>query len=144
MTRPDASHKLVLTALAAVLLLWPGLASAAWIEGERARLQALDKITARISTLDVPIDTPVTFGTLSVSVRRCAYHPPEEPPEDAVFLEVVDNGYDSAKTPSPVFSGWMFSSSPAVSAMEHPVYDITLLSSQPMVDAMLAGGREKG
>ena len=90
MTRPDASHKPVLSALAAVLLLWPGLASAAWIEGERARLQALDKITARISTLDVPIDTPVTFGTLSVSVRRCAYHPPEEPPEDAVFLEVVD------------------------------------------------------
>ena len=131
MTRPDASHKPVLTALAAVLLLWPGLASAAWIEGKSARLQALDKITARISTLDVPIDTPVTFGTLSVSVRRCAYHPPEEPPEDAVFLEVVDNGYDSAKTPSPVFSGWMFSSSPAVSAMEHPVYDITLLSCKP-------------
>ena len=131
MTRPDASHKPVLTALAAVLLLWPGLASAAWIEGERARLQALDKITARISTLDVPIDTPVTFGTLSVSVRRCAYHPPEEPPEDAVFIEVVDNGYDSEKTPNPVFSGWMFSSSPAVSAMEHPVYDITLLSCKP-------------
>ena len=131
MTRPDASHKPVLTALAAVLLLWPGPASAAWIEGERARLQALDKITARISTLDVPIDTPVTFGTLSVSVRRCAYHPPEEPPEDAVFLEVVDNGYDSEKTPSPVFRGWMFSSSPAVSAMEHPVYDITLLSCKP-------------
>ena len=131
MTRPDASHKPVLTALAAVLLLWPGPANAAWIEGERARLQALDKITARISTLDVPIDTPVTFGTLSVSARRCAYHPPEEPPEDAVFLEVVDNGYDSEKKPSPVFNGWMFSSSPAVSAMEHPVYDITLLSCKP-------------
>ena len=127
MTRPDASHKPVLATLAAVLLLWPGLASAAWIEGERARLQALDKITARISTLDVPIDTPVTFGTLSVSVRRCAYHPPEEPPEDAVFLEVVDNGHDSEKTPSAVFSGWMFSSSPAVSAMEHPVYDLSLI-----------------
>ena len=64
MTRPDARYKPVLTALAAVLLLWPGLASAAWIEGERARLQALDKITARISTLDVPIDTPVTFLSL--------------------------------------------------------------------------------
>ncbi len=67
MTRPDDSHKPVLTALAAVLLVWPGLASAAWIEGERARLQARDKITARISTLDVRIDTPVTFGTLMPS-----------------------------------------------------------------------------
>ena len=105
MTRPDDSYKPVLSALASVLLLWPGMASAAWIEGEQARLQALDKITARISTLDVPIDTPITFGTLSVSVRRCAYHPPEEPPEDAAFLDVVDNGYDSTKSPSPVFSG---------------------------------------
>ena len=131
MTRPEASHKPVLTALAAVLLLWPGLASAAWIEGERARLQALDKITARISTLEVPIDTPVLFGTLSVTVRRCAYHPPEDPPEDAAFLQVVDNGYDSSATPREVFGGWMFSSSPAVSAMEHPVYDITLLTCKP-------------
>ena len=27
-----------------------------------------------------------------------------------------------------VFSGWMFASSPAVSALEHPVYDVTLLA----------------
>ena len=120
--------------MAAVVLplsLFAGTANAAWIEGERARLQALDKITARISTLEVPLDTLVAFGTLSVSVRRCAYHPPEEPPEDAAFLEVVDNGYDTTKSPNQVFSGWMFSSSPAVSAMEHPVYDITLLSCKP-------------
>ena len=113
------------------MMLAAGGAKADWIEGERARLQALDKITARISTLEVPIDTPVLFGTLSVTVRRCAYHPPEEPPEDAVFLQVVDNGYDSSALPRDVFRGWMFSSSPAVSAMEHPVYDITLLSCKP-------------
>ena len=100
---------------------------AAWIDGERARLQALDKVTARISTLEAPIDQAVRFGTLSVMVRRCAYHPPEEQPEDAAFLEIVDNGHDDTKPPSPVFTGWMFSSSPAISAMEHPVYDITLL-----------------
>ena len=131
MTRPDASHKPVLTALATTLLLWPGPAGAAWIEGESARLQALDKITARISTLKVPIDTPILFGTLSVTVRRCAYHPPEEPPEDVAFLQIVDNGYDSTASPREVFGGWMFSSSPAISAMEHPVYDITLLSCKP-------------
>lgn len=128
MARPD---QLALAAVVLPLLLSAGTADAAWIEGERARLQALDKITARISTLEVPLDTPVAFGTLSVSVRRCAYHPPEEPPEDAAFLEVVDNGYDTTKAPDQVFSGWMFSSSPAVSAMEHPVYDITLLSCKP-------------
>ena len=93
-----------------------------------ATIQALDKITARISTLRVPLDEAVDFGTLSVTVRRCAFHPPEEPPEDAAFLEVVDNGHDRDRVPRAVFTGWMFASSPAVSAMEHPVYDLTLLS----------------
>jgi hypothetical protein len=105
-----------------------GGAGASWIEGRTATIQALDKITARISTLRVPIDDPVDFGTLSVTVRRCAYHPPEETPEDAAYLEVVDNGHDRSKPSRPVFTGWMFASSPAVSAMEHPVYDLTLLS----------------
>ena len=95
MIRPDL--RALLTGL--VIMLAAGNAHADWIEGERARLQALDKITARISTLEVPIDTPVLFGTLSVTVRRCAYHPPEDPPEDAAFLQVVDNGYDSSATP---------------------------------------------
>lgn len=126
MTRPD---RRILLFVAALLGLSGG-AEASWIEGRTATIQALDKITARISTLRVPIDEPVDFGTLSVTVRRCAYHPPEEPPEDAAFLEVVDNGHDRSKPPRPVFAGWMFASSPAVSAMEHPVYDLTLLSCQ--------------
>lgn len=124
MTRPD--RRIYLAAIA--LLGLSGGAEASWIDGRIATLQALDKITARISTLRVPIDEPVDFGTLSVTVRRCAYHPPEEPPEDAAFLEVMDNGHDGSKPPRAVFTGWMFASSPAVSAMEHPVYDLTLLS----------------
>ena len=125
MARPDP---LAIAALLLPLALLAAPSQAAWIEGERARLQALDKITARISTLSVPIDQPVRFGTLSVTVRRCAYQPPEEPPEDAAFIEIVDNGHDSESPPRAVFTGWMFASSPAVSAMEHPVYDLVLLS----------------
>ena len=124
MIRPD--RRILLFAVALFGL--SGGAGASWIEGRTATIQALDKITARISTLRVPIDEPVDFGTLSVPVRRCAYHPPEETPEDAAYLEVVDNGHDRSKPSRPVFTGWMFASSPAVSAMEHPVYDLTLLS----------------
>ena len=126
MIRPDAA-----AGFALLLLIGSGAAQADWIEGETATIQALDKLTARISTLKVQIDTPARFGTLSVVVRRCAYHPPEEPPEDAAFIEVVDNGHDAEKPPKPVFNGWMFASSPAVSAIEHPVYDLTLLSCKP-------------
>ena len=124
MIRPD---RFILPVVASLVGL-TGTAEADWIDGRTATIQALDKITARISTLRVPIDEPVDFGTLSVTVRRCAYHPPEEPPEDAAFLEIVDNGHDPSKPPRPVFTGWMFASSPAISAMEHPVYDLTLLS----------------
>ena len=97
-----------------------------WIEGSKARLQALDKITARISTVEAPVGASRFFGTLEVMVNRCAFHPPEEPPENAAFITIHDRGYNGLE-PRLIFSGWVFSSSPAVSALEHPVYDLTLL-----------------
>ena len=99
-----------------------------WLDGRVATMQALDKITARISTLSTLVGEPRQFGTLEVTVRRCAFHPPEETPENAAFVIIRDLGYDPSVAPSEVFSGWMFSSSPAISALEHPVYDITLLA----------------
>ncbi len=98
-----------------------------WIDGSKARLQALDKITARISTVEAPVGASRFFGTLEISVNRCAFHPPEEPPENAAFITVHDRGYKGLE-PKLIFSGWIFSSSPAVSALEHPVYDLTLLA----------------
>ena len=102
-------------------------ANASWINGKVAQLQALDKITARISTLSAPIGKAIKFGTLEIIIRRCAFRPPEEPPENAAFLEITEIGNDETVPVRQVFSGWMFSSSPAVSAVEHPVYDVTLL-----------------
>ena len=98
-----------------------------WLEAQSARLQTLDKITARISTLEVGLDNPVRFGTLEILVHRCAYRPPEESPEDAAFLTVRDVGHDPSLAPKIVFTGWVFSSSPAISGLEHAVYDVTLL-----------------
>jgi hypothetical protein len=95
------------------------------VEGQVAILQGLDKVTARVSTFEAPIDEPVTFGSLEVTARYCDEAPPEEPPESKVFLEIVDLKPDA--DPQPVFTGWMFASSPAVSALEHPVYDVWVL-----------------
>jgi hypothetical protein len=91
-----------------------------------AILQGLDKITARISRIEAPVDAPVRFGTLTILVRACKKRPPEEPPESAAFLE-IDEKRPGDADPRRVFSGWMFASSPALSAMEHPVYDIGVL-----------------
>jgi hypothetical protein len=108
-----------------------------WIESQTAELQLLDKITARISTKSVPVGGGTEFGTLELRVHYCAYRPPEEPPENVVFIMIFDNGYaekkpkvaqKALKAQKALFSGWMFASSPAISGLEHPVYDVTLLS----------------
>ena len=108
--------------------------ASSWIESQTAELQLLDKITARISMKSVPVGGGTEFGTLELRVHYCAYRPPEEPPENVAFIMIFDNGYaekkpkEAQKAQKTFFSGWMFASSPAISGLEHPVYDVTLLS----------------
>jgi hypothetical protein len=92
------------------------------LEGTAALLQGLDKVTARISSVVAPIGKPVRFGTLEITVQRCVKHPPEEPPESGALLEIRE--VRPGEPPVAIFRGWMFASSPALSALEHPVYDI--------------------
>ena len=123
--------RVVLASLITFMCLACGTASAqttVWLDGRVATMQALDKITARISTLSAPVGEARQFGTLEVTVQRCVFHPPEETPENAAFVVIRDLGYEPSVEPAEVFSGWMFSSSPAISALEHPVYDIMLLA----------------
>lgn len=87
-----------------------------------AILQGLDKVTARISTFDAPLDTPVAFGGLEIVVRACHKTPPTEAPEAIAFLEVAE--IEPNRPRQQLYSGWMYASSPAVAALEHPVYDV--------------------
>ena len=87
-----------------------------------AVLQALDKITARTVELRLPIGEEVAFGTLRLTARACLTTPPTEPPESAVFLEIAVADPEGGRKPA--FTGWMFASSPSLSALEHPVYEI--------------------
>ena len=98
---------------------------AAAIPMDTVLLQGLDKITARVSQIKVPVGGTVTFGALQITARACDKHPPEEAPEAAAFLEVVEVKPD--EKPVLRFSGWMFASSPALSALDHPVYDVGVL-----------------
>lgn len=115
MTGPRAAL-LMLGFAAALLAGQPACASGG------AVLQGLDKVTARIFTFDAPLDRPVRFGRLQIVARACNKTPPEEPPESAAFLEITELPPDGE--PRRLFTGWMFASSPALSALEHPVYDI--------------------
>jgi len=101
-------------------------AAASAAERELAVLQALDKVVARTSRLEAPLDRPVRFGTLRIVVRACHAAPPEEPPENAAFLEIDEVHRDERAVR--LYTGWMFSSTPGLAALEHPVYDIWVLA----------------
>jgi len=133
-----------LAALAAAGLTLVGLASAAtYAKQDRATLRALDKITGRSTDIVVKVGEPIVYGSLKIELMTCFQTPPEEVPESAAFLRVLSTRpvadeqaggaeVEGAKTipeadEPVVFSGWMYASSPGLSALEHPVYDIWVI-----------------
>ena len=92
---------------------------------DTAVLQGLDKVTARVVRINAPVGQTVKFGTLEIIARTCDKRPPEDPPESAAFLDIweVRRGDPAAS----IYRGWMYASSPALAAMEHPVYDVWVL-----------------
>jgi hypothetical protein len=103
----------------------PAAAAPTWLTFDEAVLQGLDKVTARVSAIEAPVGRAVRFGTLEITARTCRKRPPEETPESAAFLEIRD--VKPGERPALIFSGWMFASSPALSALEHPVYDVGVI-----------------
>ena len=117
---------------------------------EIAVLQMLDKISARVTELRVEVGSDAAFGQLVATVRACKVAPPTSPPEAVAFIEISEMDINAiARNPKPeempfipkklLFSGWMFASSPALSALEHPVYDVVVLAcenrNQPATEA---------
>ena len=114
--------------IGALLFFGPALA-----EGSVAVLQGLDKVTARISSIEAEIDSLVRFGTLRIVVKFCSTRPPEEPPETTAFLEIDEQR--KGELAVRLFSGWMFAASPARSSLEHPVYDVWVVGCKTVSTA---------
>jgi hypothetical protein len=96
--------------------------------GSKAILQGINKITARSEKLTVTVGSVTNFGKLEIIVHKCWYAPPDETPESKVLLEIWENRPKEDKIQ--LFHGWMFASTPALSALEHPVYDITVIKCE--------------
>lgn len=119
---------------------------------EIAVLQILDKVSARTTQLRVPVNTTAMFGLLVVEVKSCQSAPPSEAPESAAFLEINEidvnslprsgnhAAYDFKPTQRLLYSGWMFASSPALAAMENPVYDVRVIACESRQDAASPAG----
>jgi hypothetical protein len=104
------------------------------VENTVAIFAALDKVTAKISRLEVPLNETRTFGALKVTPRVCFTRAPTEPPKTTTFVEVEETQLDGKE--KRIFSGWMFADSPGLNAVEHPVFDVWLTDcAQPRVTA---------
>ncbi|WP_137181827.1 DUF2155 domain-containing protein [Roseomonas sp. AR75] len=112
-------------AIIAALSLPAAAQAQGWVNQRVAELQALDKVTARVTTLRVPIGQPQSFGSLTITVRACNARPPDEVPDAAAWLAITDSL--APANGAVVFQGWMFANAPGVHMLQHPVYDIRVL-----------------
>ena len=91
----------------------------------KVRLRSIDKITARTMTFDAVVGTTIKFGSIYIKIQSCQKPDLQERPEAAAFLQIWEiTPEDESKW---VFSGWMFASSPAVSGLVHPIYDVWVI-----------------
>lgn len=108
------------------------VAEAELIRSNAAVLRGLDKVTGKAKDFTVSVNKPTKFGTLELTVKACAKAPDTEAPETYVFLEVKDfplRGVDGTEPEPVIYPGrWLFASSPALNALEHPVYDVWVIS----------------
>jgi hypothetical protein len=133
-------HRPVQTLLTvlATSVIWATAAHADRISNGVAIFAALDKVTARTSKFEVPLDQTVQFGALKVTPRACYSRPPTEQPKTTSFVEVDEVELDGAE--KRIFTGWMFAESPGLNAVEHPVFDVWLTDCQKPTGTMAQGG----
>ncbi len=103
-----------------------GTAHAERLENQVAVFSALEKITATIKNIEIPINETVSFGVFEVTPRVCYTRTAIELPQTTAFVEIDEVSTDKTKL-NRIFTGWMFASSPGLHGVEHPVYDIWLV-----------------
>lgn len=89
-------------------------------------MRGLDKITGRPSNIMAPVGVPVKYATLTITARYCYSTPITEPPETTAFVQIEDHRPDQDARQA--FSGWMLASSPSLNGLQHPLYDVWVIS----------------
>jgi hypothetical protein len=115
------------------MLTLAGAAEAAPVPNPVAAFSGLDKITGRITHFDVYINETVQFGALQITPRVCYTSSADEAPRTTVFVEIDQVSLQG--TIKRIFTGWMFADSPALNAVDHPIYDVWLDDCKRTTDA---------
>jgi hypothetical protein len=114
----------------ALLLCGPAVAQEV-AEAEGGSLRFLDKLTSETGDVTLNRGQSAKFGRLLVRLDSCRYPVANPSADSEAFLTIVEE-----TTGLELFSGWMLASSPALSALDHPRYDVWVLS------CLLPGGAE--
>ena len=104
--------------------LLPLTVSAETIEKKYASFKLLNKTTNKVSTKDILVSSKISWETLNIEVLYCGSTPPTEIPEDYVLIDVYDTINNENTN---IYKGWMISSSPDVTSLENPIYDLWLV-----------------
>ena len=94
-----------------------------------ANLKALDKITARTSLIKIEIGEKKNFGKLEIKPLKCSLTSSSGVDDNVAYIQVKDL---SSKNNNQVFiyNGWIFSSSPTLRSIDHPIYDLWLVNCE--------------
>ena len=104
--------------------LLPLTVSAETIEKKYASFKLLNKTTNKVSTKDILVSSKISWETLNIEVLYCGSTTPTEIPEDYVLIDVYDTINNENTN---IYKGWMISSSPDVTPLENPIYDLWLV-----------------
>lgn len=88
-----------------------------------AQLRFLDRLNGSVEVFELGKGNSTKLKTLNITLDSC-FVPADDGASDAVaFLDIQDEREDE-----PGFKGWMIASSPALNALEHPRYDVWVIS----------------
>tara|TARA_Y100000590_G_scaffold120219_1_gene137637 strand:+ start:16180 stop:16710 length:531 start_codon:yes stop_codon:yes gene_type:complete len=92
-------------------------------------LTALDKITAKTSTIKLALGQKKYFGSLEIKALKCQLSQNSYSTDTVAYLQVKDL---STKDNNQVFlfNGWTFASNPTLRSIDHPVYDLWITSCE--------------
>ncbi len=91
-------------------------------DGAGVVLRSLDRISGQVLDFEVKNGQNFERGKIRVEVRECRYPKGAIDRDAFAFLTIHDRNNER-----PAFDGWMMASSPALSALEHPRYDVWVL-----------------
>ena len=92
-------------------------------------ITALDKITAKTSSIRLAVGEKKFFGPLEIKALKCQISEGTDTTDTVAYIQVKDL---SAKDNNQVFlfNGWSFVSSPTLQSIDHPVYDLWITSCE--------------